>query len=54
MELKNNLFDFKQHLIDSAQSYYARQYLRPKTILANNHLDANKPIYVVKPFLLLA
>lgn len=27
----------------------ARQYLRPKTILINNHLDANKPIYLVKP-----
>lgn len=32
----------------------ARQYLRPKTILANNHLDINKPIYIVKPFLSLA
>ncbi len=28
----------------------ARQYLRPKTILANNHLDHTKPIYLVKPF----
>lgn len=27
----------------------AKKYLRPKTILANNHLDANKPIYNVKP-----
>lgn len=27
----------------------AKKYLRPKTILANNHLDAKKPIYYVKP-----
>ncbi len=24
-------------------------YLRPKTILTNNHLDQNKPIYLIKP-----
>ena len=26
-----------------------KSYLRPKTILANNHLDINKPIYSILP-----
>ena len=29
----------------------AKYYLRPKTILANNHLDSTKPIYEVKPII---
>lgn len=29
----------------------AKYYLRPKTILANNHLDENKPIYRVTPII---
>ena len=29
----------------------AKYYLRPKTILANNHLDESKPSYLVKPFI---
>ena len=29
----------------------AKYYLRPKTILANNHLDKSKPIYRVTPII---
>ena len=29
----------------------AKYYLRPKTILANNHLDESKPIYLVTPII---
>ena len=29
----------------------AKNYLRPKTILANNHLDQNRPIYNVQPII---
>ena len=29
----------------------AKYYLRPKTILANNHLDESKPIYRVTPII---
>ncbi len=29
----------------------AKFYLRPKTIMANNHLDKNRPIYTVLPLI---
>ena len=29
----------------------AKYYLRPQTILANNHLDKSRPIYIVSPII---